>query len=149
MPRRSANPFIGPPGDPFPPFRLLSFLSAAPPFPFPASKRGCRKERKRRRSCVQTNKGGWSRNGNHPPSRRRVLCGVARDVPRGVQGSLTPRRKGATSSAFLPSVVVVFAAWREDVGRGSTQHSLCNPFRVDGHFLASNPGSLRTPGYYC
>jgi hypothetical protein len=85
-----------------------------------------------------------------PPARRRVLCGVARGVPRGVQGSLTPRRKGATSSAFLSSVVVVFAAWREDVGRGSTRHSLCNPFRGMALKQSEKPiKQLQSPASHC
>jgi len=62
--------------------------------------------------------------------RRGGLCDVARGGPDGVEESLTPRRKGATSSGFLPSVVAR--------GCPSWFHAtqLCNPFGVGG------PGSL-------
>ncbi len=71
-------------------------------FPCRDPKRVCRKEPKRRRSCGgKPAKAVGFLTGNHPPSRRRVLCGVACGIPRDVQEGLTPRRKGATSPGGL------------------------------------------------
>jgi hypothetical protein len=86
---------------PFPSFVFLRFFRPHRLFHVLTRSRLFRKERKRRKGCrFNPAEAVGFRNGNRIPSRRRVLCGFACGLPHGVQEGLTPRRKGATSSAL-------------------------------------------------